>query len=703
MEGQVFSHYQILEKLGQGGMGLVYKARDLRLQRLVAVKVLPAAKASDPVTRQRFLREAQAASALNHPNIVAVYDICEQGDTDYIVMEYVDGRPLNHAIPATGMEMALALHLGGQIAAALGAAHAAGIVHRDLKPGNVLVTRSGHVKVLDFGLAKWESQQPGGPDMAPLTAAGMVFGTVSYMAPEQAGGGAIDSRADIFSFGVLLQEMLTGAAPFSGGHTLALLHAIQYDAPRPLRAVRADLPQSLEGLVLKCLEKKPERRFQTIADVASALRAIPTGAGERPTMEMAAIQQPPLTRPPAAGTERAAIAVLPFRTLSADRDDAYLATGIASEIVSALTGVPGLRVASHLASFRFQEAVPDLAQVASTLNVRYVMTGSLRRAGNRIRVIAELADAADGVMIWSRTYERGLEDLFAVQEDIAGAIVRATGGQIIRAGTAHASRAPAESLDAWGLVRKAYHFWTYAFRVEGVDESLDLLRRAISMDPQYAAAYAYLGFYLVQRIVLFISPDTARDRKEAVEAAERALELAPGDPEVLENIGVVYFDCGQTDTALQTLRRAVQIAPFNLTAWGYLGLVLGWTGGPAQLAEAQRILDQLIRDTPDHPFLPYWYYFKACGCASLEHWEEAAEAAHKCMELQPKYLIAGIAYANAVGQLGRLEEARQVMQRLVAANPFISKAAYMDALTGIVSSPERQALHVGGLKAAGVF
>jgi Predicted integral membrane protein len=395
--------------------------------------------------------------------------------------------------------------------------------------------------------------------------------------------------------------------------------------------------------------------------------------------------------------------VLQFRSLSADPEDEYLAAGISSEIIRALSGVPGVRVASQLISFRYKDESPNMRKIAESLNTRFLLTGSLRRAGQRIRVIAELADGPRETMLWSHTYDRALEDVFAVQEEIASAIVGATGGQIIRARAEQLSYEPPENLDAWGLVRKAYHFVNHAYHFAGIDDAIELLRRAVTIAPEYAVAHAFLGLYLTQRFINSCSPDPQKDMLEALAAVERGLQLAPGDPEVLENAGLVLYNCFQPQKALHVLRRAVEVAPFNLVAWGYLGLCLGWTGEGRDLGEAQSIFDRLIRNTPDHPSLPYWLYFKAGLCAREGKYQEAADCACRSAELQPRFTLSLLEYANALGFMGRHEEACEVMSKVYAINPMLTQDLYVSQITLTTGSPERAEGHIGGLFAAGIY
>lgn len=742
MKGRVISHYEIIDEIGRGGMGVVYRARDLSLNRSVALKALPLIRAADTLARQRFEREAQAASALNHPNIVTIYELLVDQDANYIVMEYIDGQPLSDIIPRNGLPPEKALKYAAQLADALGCAHEAGIIHRDLKPQNILVSKRDHVKVLDFGVAKLQST-PGSEarGVEELTTPGAFVGTTHYAAPEQLFGGSVDHRTDIYALGVVLYQMFTGRLPFTAPNQLELLQKISYAEHRPLRQIYPHFPLVCDEILTRALHKQAIGRYPDMASLAEDLEAakeqfrivsLVSGAEGTQTLEAplpvpasssfpppqaapsrssypsippspspSRSSYPPITTgPPQAGYEKASIAVLPFRSLSADKEDEYTAMGIGSEIGTALSRVPGIRVASNLATYRYRDDATDLAEIAGKLNIRYVLTGSLRRAGTRIRVAAELSDAIASTILWARTYERHIEDLFAVQEEIAESIVRATGGELIRAGSAHADKASAHELDAWGLVRKAYHFWNYGFDVAGIAESLDLLRRAVQLDPNYANAYAFLALYLIERVVLMLTPTPDADRAEADAAAKRAMELAPQDSEVLENVGLVWLHCGEYAKSVEALRRAVGISPFNLVAWGYLGLTLGWGGKERDAQEALKILKKLIADTPEHPSLPYWYFFLSGTYVRLQRYEEAVEAAQRCVELQPRFYVARITLANALGQVGRLSEARDEMAQVMAVNPYVSEGLLEAEYMKICRDRQVAELHLAGLRAA---
>ena len=378
--GHRLGPYEIVAPIGAGGMGEVYKAIDTRLGRTVAIKTL------DGAHSERFQQEARAVAALNHPNICVLYDV----GPGYLVMEYIDGTPLHGP-----MSLSEALQVATQMADALDAAHAKGILHRDLKPANIMMTSSG-AKLLDFGLAKILAQDS---DDATRTIAGTVLGTASYMSPEQAQGKATDVRSDVFSFGAVLYELLSGKRVFERESLLDTLNAVVREEPRPL-----DSPAS--SLVMRCLAKPPEKRFQTIGEVKAALQQL-------------------RSKPAEVGQALPSIAVLPFANMSQNADDEYFSDGLAEEIINALVQVPGLKVIARTSAFAFKGKNEDIRKIAETLGVTNVLEGSVRRAGPRIRVTAQLIHARDGTHLWSQRYDRELADIFAVQDEIAAAIADA--------------------------------------------------------------------------------------------------------------------------------------------------------------------------------------------------------------------------------------------------------------------------------------
>ena len=438
--GTKLGPYEIQSPLGSGGMGEVYCARDTRLDRTVAIKILPEHLSRDSEAKQRFDREARAISSLNHPHICTLYDI----GPDFIVMEYVEGKPLRGPVA-----MEVAVRYAIQIADAMGAAHRKGIIHRDLKPANILVTSSG-VKLLDFGLAKTRCPTAVGDEALTLelTQPGMIMGTPQYMAPEQIEGKSADARSDIFSFGSVLYEMLTGKSAFSGSSVPGVMAAILREQPTRASNVRPGVSTDLDRLIARCLEKDPARRFGSMEEVKTALGK-------------ASLQQ----------DARTSIAVLPFANLSADRDNEYFGDGLAEEIINALTQVPGLRVIARTSAFAFKGRQEDARRIGETLGVANILEGSVRKAGNRIRVTAQLITAADGSHLWSERYDREMTDIFALQDEIAQAVVDALkkhlGAAMMLRGQRHVA-----DIEAYRLyVRGRHYFWKFT------PEALDTARR----------------------------------------------------------------------------------------------------------------------------------------------------------------------------------------------------------------------------------
>jgi serine/threonine protein kinase len=416
--GQSLTHYQLIEKIGSGGMGEVWLAVDSRLGREVAVKVLPDRFAGDPMALARFEREARAAAALSHPNILALHDVGRVEGISYVVTEPLRGATLRARLVDGALTPGVAVGHALQVAQGLAAAHARGLVHRDLKPENIFVTEDGHAKILDFGLARVESEAPsiGSEEVSEAattagnpTAAGMLLGTPGYMAPEQVRGRAADQRSDLFALGAVLYELLTGRRAFAGPTVADTLSAVLHQDPPPLQT-GSGVDAALEGLVRKCLHKDPARRFQSARELISALQG-------------AFIRAPDSEEDPS-------IAVLPFVDMSQGKDQDYFCEGMAEEILSALSDVSGLRVAARTSAFQFRGSNLDIRRIGQALGVSNVLEGSVRTAGRRLRVTAQLIKAADGYRIWSERYDREMEDVFAIQDEIARSVARALAVQL---------------------------------------------------------------------------------------------------------------------------------------------------------------------------------------------------------------------------------------------------------------------------------
>lgn len=397
MIGKIISHYKILEKIGKGGMGVVYKAEDTKLKRTVALKFLPKEFTADPEAKERFIQEAQAAGALDHPNICTVYEIDEVNGQTFIVMAYIEGQNLKDRFKSGLLEIEDALEIAIRVAEGLQEAHENGIVHRDIKPANIMLTVKDQAKILDFGLAKlsW------GVD---LTKTATIMGTVAYMSPEQAKGEKVDHRTDIWSFGAMLYEMLTGERPFKVTHDQAVLHAILNEDPVPITKIRKDIPQELEKIVKKTLEKDLKKRYGVMGAMLKDLKSV----GSKSVSVSA---------------DKPSIAVLPFVNMSADPENEYFSDGLAEDLINALTKITDLHVVARTSSFAFKGEKVDIREIGEKLNVDNLLEGSVRKVGNRVRITAQLIKVKDGYHLWSDRYDRNMEDVFAIQDEITEKIM----------------------------------------------------------------------------------------------------------------------------------------------------------------------------------------------------------------------------------------------------------------------------------------
>jgi len=619
--------YEIVALLGAGGMGEVYRAYDTRLGRQIAIKVLPDDLASTSERLARFEREAQIVASLNHPNIVTLHSIEEAAGSRFLTMELVEGTNLADLVTPGGLPVAQALDLMIPLADALAAAHGKGVVHRDLKPANVMVTRDGHVKVLDFGLAKLirdtpGPQQPSTQTMtAPLSTAGAVLGTVPYMAPEQIVGEAVDARTDLFSFGILAFEVVTGQRPFGGQTAWHVTTAIVREDPPPLTSLRKGVPPDLERIVGRCLRKQPGDRFQSALDLANELR------GLRRRLEHGIV-------PAATGTPTlASIAVLPFANRSADPDDEYFSDGLADELLGLLSKIKGLRVSARASSFQFRGTSLPVAEIGKALNVATLLDGSVRRAAKRVRISVQLVKVSDGYHLWSETYDRTIEDIFAVQDDIAQSVVKELRTTLLgeAADSGASGRAKAEvnraakgrssDPEAHRLYLLARHFMDQLTR-EATAKAIPHLRKAVERDPGFALAWAELSVAHAREVgwglvpadegcqhsreaverSLALEPDLADahaqmawirlfldwDWRGAEASLSRALDLAPGSASVLRLSGVLASVLGRPEQAIRIFRGALEMDPLSAAAYHSLGLALHATDDFPAAEEAFR-------------------------------------------------------------------------------------------------------------------
>jgi non-specific serine/threonine protein kinase len=685
--GQTVSRYRLVEQIGEGGMGVVWKADDLELQRSVALKFLTLETLQREEMRARFLREARTAAALNHPGICTIYEVGEfeptgvgQGKLPFIAMELVEGQTVEKRSSSKGrLSLSAITEIALQVAEALAVAHAQGIVHRDLKPANVMLTEDGRVKILDFGLAKpldpSADEDAAGTAMATISAEmtreGRILGTVAYMSPEQAEGKPVDTRSDVFSFGILLYRLASGELPFSGETSASTLAKILEAEARPLAEVRDGLPPDLDRIVRRCLQKRPDHRYNDTRDLVAALRDLQiTGDTEmaRPigpergrsfgwlwvasivvVIALVAVMTrsqwlPGSTPEVTIVADKPSVAVLPFRNLSPDAENEYFSAGVTEEIISKLSRIDALEVASRSSVAKYKDADRDVREIGEELGVRYLLDGSLRRSGDRVRITAQLVDGSTGRNLWSEEFDGSLDDVFAMQEETALKIAEQLDLHLSPEETRDVRRRSTDDVMAYDAFLRAQALLQSWGDIDKLTAAREQFEIALELDPSYAPALAGLASVEAE---VYRNFDASEERiLRAEELAQRALDsgLSPARAHlVLGEIAGMRYDYHR---AVRQLREATRLDPKNPIAWDYLSWVLAYRTPPDAVAAEQAALKALELQ----PDFPGAYYHLGRAYLHQKRHDEARAAFEKAADLNPAFKFSGMnQYYLAIG------------------------------------------------------
>ncbi|MBI2620360.1 MAG: protein kinase [Ignavibacteriales bacterium] len=675
MIGQTISHYKILEKLGEGGMGVVYKAQDLKLDRFVALKFLPHHVTVHETEQARFLQEAKAAAALNHPNICTVYGIEEHDDQMFIIMEYLHGQTLRRLMssaildprqPPQNLEGRLAksaVDYAMQMAAALQEAHSKGIVHRDLKPDNIMVNDKNQIKVMDFGLAKLK----GG---LGLTKAGAAVGTIAYMSPEQIQGLEVDHRTDLWAFGVILYEMLTGEPPFRAEHEAAIMYEILNLDPKGVQTVRPDAPEHLQVLISQLLQKDLAKRISSAAEI---------------------IQQLKKPAPAASSIKREkSIAVLYFENMSSEKESDYFCAGMTEDIITDLSRIRDLKVVSRTDVLPFRNKDVNTRQVGEALRVNYMLEGSVRKAGNKMRITAQLIDVRSGFHLWAERFDRLIEDIFDVQTEVSQKIAEALKVSLTESEKQSLAKKPTDDLRAYDFYMRGREF-LYRRGKKNNEAAIQMFENALSLDPNYAAAYAALA-----EAYSYMYSWYDGDKKwlgKTIEVSQKALSLDTNSIEAQFGNGTVYFHQKRFGEAKRAWEKVIQQNPDFYDAYRWLGIASDITG---EYDAALRYYEQCARIKPysEEPWMHFYmtHLRKGDQKASDQAQKKLLEVGERKLEVNPNDAITLSRMASPYANFGEREKAYSALKRVLDIDRTDGLAQYNCACTYAVLGDKKEAL-----------